>query len=38
VLFRSLKQGEYKLMEEAGFNAHIKNHYKRFVWTKKDFK
>ncbi len=36
--YSSLKEGEYKLMEEAGFNAHIRNHYKRFVWTKKDFK
>ena len=36
--YSSLAEGEYRLMEEAGFNAHIKNHYKRFVWTKKDFK
>lgn len=36
--YSSLKEGEYNLMEEAGFAANIRNHYKRFVWTKKDFK
>jgi hypothetical protein len=36
--YSSLKEGEYDLMEESGFGANIKNHYKRFAWTKKDFK
>jgi hypothetical protein len=36
--YSSLKDGEYSIMEEVAFNSHIKNHYKRFVWTKKEFK
>jgi hypothetical protein len=36
--YSALGKGEYDLMEESTFNAHIKNHYKRFVWSKKDFK
>ncbi len=36
--YSSLAEGEYDALEDATFGSTIKNHYKRFVWTKKDFK
>jgi len=36
--YSSLSENEYIAIEDAGFNSSIRNHYKSFVWTKKDFK
>jgi len=36
--YTSLSENEYIAIEDANFNSNIRNHYKRFVWTKKDFK
>lgn len=36
--FSRFEEGEYEMLEESTFGATIKNHYKRFIWSKKDFK
>jgi len=36
--YSSLAQGEYDILEDATFGSNIRNHYKRFIWSKKDFK
>lgn len=36
--YSSFKEGEYEILEDATFNSNIRNHYKKFVWSKKDFK
>lgn len=36
--FSCYKDGEYDAIEDANFGGIIKNHYKRFVWSKKEFK
>lgn len=35
--FSSREEGEYAMLEDRTFGANIKNHYKRFQWTKKRF-
>lgn len=35
--FDFLEEGEYNKMEDTSFGSNIRNHYKRFVWSRKSF-
>jgi len=35
--YSSRKEGEYDMIEDATFGSNIKNHYKRFIWSRKNF-